>query len=258
MGKKKKKEEPKGPPGAPEWVVTFTDMISLLVTFFVLLMTFSSLDSHEVLKVDSLLDGSNGPMSSRGFMLAEMAENDFIAASDSRRGANRPHSRPPSMLTENLEEMGQKKDGREELDLKDVLDGLVIEFEEKASFASGSAVISTDLEKSLVEIGEVLQHYPHMVVVEGFTDGAFRPNERFDSADALSFARAEAAAKLLLDRTDMNPALLQIAAHGDRLPRADDVSPSGRRLNRRVQLRVLSLSKVRDSFLQTQETRRNG
>ena len=38
--KERVKEPDPEPPGAPEWVVTFTDMISLLVTFFVLLMTY--------------------------------------------------------------------------------------------------------------------------------------------------------------------------------------------------------------------------
>ena len=56
MAKKKKKREDEGVPGAPDWVVTFTDMISLLVTFFVLLMTFSSMDDRELLKEASWLD----------------------------------------------------------------------------------------------------------------------------------------------------------------------------------------------------------
>ena len=42
MAKKKKQQEDEAPPGAPEWIVTFSDMISLLVTFFILLMTFST------------------------------------------------------------------------------------------------------------------------------------------------------------------------------------------------------------------------
>ena len=69
--RKKEKKVDSGPPPAPEWVVTFTDMISLLVTFFVLLMTFSSLHAYDVLQIDAWFDGNRGVHKSKGAILAD-------------------------------------------------------------------------------------------------------------------------------------------------------------------------------------------
>lgn len=253
MGRKKKREDPPGPAGAPEWVVTFTDMISLLVTFFVLLMTFSSLDAHQAFKVDSLLSGGRGVHSAKGSSMPELGEEDLIAAKSVERGANHPHSRPPEELAESLQEMGQKKtDEHQELDLSNVHDGILIQFTENESFDPGSTLVSASLRKRLVELAKVLEHYPHLVVVEGFTDNAFRASPEFDSAEAISLARAHAAADAMLGASNMTPELLQIAGLGASQPRTDNVSPGGRRSNRRVQIRVLSISKLRATHLGVQ------
>ena len=57
MGKKKQRPADDGPE-VPEWIVTFSDMISLLVTFFVLIMTFSSLEEDDVIKVKGAMMGT--------------------------------------------------------------------------------------------------------------------------------------------------------------------------------------------------------
>jgi len=230
-------------------------MISLLVKFFVLLMTFSSMEVYEVLKVDSFLSGDRGVVESKQNALIDMSEDEILAERDIRRGSRNPHSRPTESLAENLDEMGQKKTREHlEMDLSRIADGLIIEFGEKASFAPASATVSTELAKSLQEIGRVLEHYPHMVVVEGFTDGNFTSSPSYASPEELSFARAESAARVLATESNLSNAVLQLAGHGAEHPRADNVSASGRRLNRRVQLRVLSMSKVRAGYL---ESRRN-
>lgn len=259
MGKKKKKQDaPSGPKGAPDWVVTFTDMVSLLVTFFVLMMTFSSLREDELLKLPTWLQKFAGFQTVSG-NTAVAPEFDQLTAMDLERGKPQPHSRPADELSDDVAEMGQEASEEDQkVDLNDVADGLLLEFGRDECFDPGSTSLPAKLVDSLERVGEVLRHYPHMVVVEGFTDDAFRSSPRYPSPEALSFARAQAAASLLLSRSAMNPALLQIAGHGAKQPRADNVSASGRRLNRRVQLRVLSLSKMRDGYLKAAQAREDG
>lgn len=256
MARKKKDAGPSGPPGAPEWIVTFTDMISLLVTFFVLLMTFSSLEEREALKIAAILTGNLGVHDVSGFVAASI-ENDLIASSDVLRGGLQPHTRPNDELASNLAEMGQgQSDERLEMDLRAAGDGLVIEFDRAASFAPGSAEVPADLAQSLGEIGRVLEHYPYLVVVEGYTDSAFQPTPRYQSADELAFARGAAAARAMLGASSLSPNLVQVSSHGDRDPRADEDTALGRQENRRVQLRVLSLSRARADHLALQKERR--
>lgn len=256
MGRKKKKEGPSGPPGAPEWVVTFTDMISLLVTFFVLLMTFSSLNPDDVLKVAAFLDGRRGVHKESG-QVAVAPEQDLISSTDILRGAQSAHTRPPEELAENIEEMGQKRSEEHlEMDLEQVSDGLVIEFGDEATFLPGSTELQPGLEKSLGEIGRVLEHYPYLVVVEGFTDGAFRSTPTYRTADELAFARGTEAARALLSQSNLPSQLVQIASHGDRRPISEEETARGRQKNRRVQIRVLSLSKVRADHLSAEKVKR--
>ena len=60
MAKDKNQRAGDDGPDVPEWIVTFSDMISLLVTFFVLLMTFSSLEEDDVIKVKGAMTGTPG------------------------------------------------------------------------------------------------------------------------------------------------------------------------------------------------------
>ena len=110
MGSKKKKKSPPpaGPKGAPEWVVTFTDMVSLLVTFFVLMMTFSSLREDELLKMPSWMQKLAGFHEVKGNS-AVSPELDQLTAMDLVRGKPQPHSRPADQLDEDVVEMQDRQ-----------------------------------------------------------------------------------------------------------------------------------------------------
>jgi chemotaxis protein MotB len=256
MSRKRKQKRVEEPPlGAPEWVVTFTDMISLLVTFFVLLMTFSSLDERDLLKIDAWLDRSTELLQqNEGSSLQETLEVDQITSTDIRRGARQPHSRPREELLDNIEDMGRKlTDEHLRIDFADHPDGVVVEFDEDAGFAPGSASVSAELERCLAELGAVLEHYPFMLVVEGAADGGFRPTAEFASPEAIACARASAAAAVLLGACDLRPEVVQVAGLGLSAPRGDDETPEGRRANRRVRVRILSLSKLRATHVHALE-----
>ncbi len=235
------------PVGAPEWIVTFSDMVSLLVTFFILLMTFSSMDLYDAFQAPGDLSGTRGILAQAyGSSTAEPPREDLMAAMDAARGSDTPHSRPPDGLPASIAEMGQKlTDEQIEIDLVDVSDGLLIQFDPSAAFAPGSATVGPELARSLAEFGRTLEHYPHLVVVEGHTDAGFEPEPRYPTAQDLGLARAQAAAAELLARSRLAPTLVQVAGIGAGRPIASNDTASGRAANRRVEVRVLSLSRTR-------------
>ncbi len=249
MGKKKKKA-PSGPKGAPEWVVTFTDMISLLVTFFILLLTFSSLEENDVVKVDAWLFGKRGVMDGRGSSVNESPESDLVSGTNAVRGAKQPHVRPPDGLDESLVEMGQSKtEAHQEISFDDTPDGLVLEFGEAEAFAPGSDRVNSALARSMAEIGRVLEHYQHLIVIEAFADDAFRATPLHGTPEALSFSRAQNALEAMLAGSNVVSERVQIAGLGTAQPRGDNTTTDGRTHNRRVQIRVLSLSRGRAAAL---------
>ena len=252
MARAKKAAQDDGPRGAPEWIVTFTDMISLLVTFFVLLITFSSLDHRQLMKIDAWMPGSDRILQEDiGSVVQETIDYDRIAATDLRRGAIQPHVRPREELLDNIDEMGQKlAEDQIEIDFNEHLDGLSIVFEDEACFEPGSVELSPALQEGLTQLGEVLSHYPFLLVVEGHTDASFRPTAMYPTAEDVSVARAAEAARHLLATSPMEPKLVQVAGLGSARPRSEEASPEGRRANRRVEVRILSLSKARASHLE--------
>jgi len=244
------KIEDEAPAGAPEWIVTFSDMISLLVTFFVMLMSFSSMDeSQEMVISAAFSNASSGVVENDdGHTPQEPPEDDRMSATHPLRGANQPHSRPDEELSENLAEMGQKSSAEHlELDLSQIVDGLQIHFGRPGSFAPGSATVNPVLAAQLGELGRILQHYQHLVLIEGFTDSEFKPTPTYPSAEALAGARARAAAETMLAASDLSPELIQVAGLGASRPAASNETAGGRTDNRRIEVRVISLKRGRST-----------
>ena len=170
MGRRKKPEEHSH---SESWLVSYCDMISLLVTFFLMMMTFSTKDTADV---------------------------------------------------------------------REQTDGFSISFDLASSFAPGSAEPTQALEQNMRTLGSFLQRYTQLVVIEGFTDDRFQPTPQYPDAEAISIARAQAAAKILLQGSLISPEQVQIAGLGPIRPRAQNDSPLGRTSNRRIEVRVVSLA----------------
>jgi chemotaxis protein MotB len=258
MGKKKKDGPPPedGGPETPEWIVTFSDMISLLVTFFVLLLTFSSLESDDVLKIRGAMTGTMGSIVADLADSMVMAPNDRVAKTDPIRGVKDPHSRPPEELPDRIAEHGDRPDEDQiEMDLSSIGDGLEIPFSVECSFAPGSAKLPAALAQHASELAEVISHYPYQVLIEGFTDDAFKPTPTYPDPESLALARASAVADVMTGTTDLQLVKVQLAGLGMKKPIASNETALGRRQNRRVTVRLLSLSKAHQDYLQSERQR---
>lgn len=254
MAKLKRAQE-EGPKGAPDWIVTFADMISLLVTFFILMMTFSSLETYDAFNITRDIMGTTGVLTgSQGTSAVSPPEVDLMSAMDALRGASTTHTRPTNELQANLEEMGQKlTEEYQPIDLKEVRDGLLITFDERACFNPGSAELTPYLSKALEELALVLEHYAFLVSVEGHTDAEFKATPSYPDAETLGAARASAAARWMVEKSKLSPMMVQIATHGMSSPVAPNDNVDGRRSNRRVELRLLSISRSRSAQVENLE-----
>lgn len=255
MAKKKKRPEDDGPE-VPEWIVTFSDMISLLVTFFVLLMTFSSLEEDDVIRVKGAMVGTAGSIDSTIGSDMVKPPVDLMSKTDPIRGLKDPHSRPPEELPDDVAEFGEaKQDDQVEVDLARVGDGLQFGFGPECCFKPGSAEVNSQLAQRASELGEVFSHYPYTILVEGFTDDAFRPTPTYPDAESLALARAAAVADIMVGTTALEPLKVTIAGLGSERPLGDNETVQGRQLNRRVELRVTTLEASRATFINSERQR---
>ncbi|MFT4647535.1 MAG: chemotaxis protein MotB [Planctomycetota bacterium] len=237
--------------GAPGWVATFVDMISLLVTFFILLFTFASMQDYDSFSYPKNILSTTGVLDRKGGQYIDAPDNDIMSATDMLRGADSPHTRPADGLPESMEEMGQKlTDEHIEFDASNVQDGMRMDFDPRAGFAPGSARVNPVLRKALTELGLTLQNYQHLIVIEGYTDDNFVPTVTLPTAEALSLARAQAAATVLLQGSTLSPKAIQLAGMGN-IPLEDHKAKSAldRAANRRIEVRILSMSEQRSKLL---------
>lgn len=230
MGRKKKAEEHAH---SESWLVSYCDMISLLVTFFLMMMTFSTKAEYNVTEVGvGLLRGRGGVWNTP---LAYPQQTDVEPSVVGR-------------LAREVASLCEAQPGEQPASLRSLVDGFTISFDLASSFPPGSAEVTDTLRKNLIRFGTAIQTYTHMVVVEGFTDDRFQPTPRYPNAEAMGLARAQAAARVLLESSLVQPEQIQIATHGALRPRASNDTALGRTSNRRIELRVISLAKPnRDS-----------
>ncbi len=241
------KEVIDGLDGAPSWITTFVDMISLLVTFFILLYTFSSIREFDVFTYPKNIISTSGVFQGDGSDTMVAPDNDLMLGMDLARGSRKRHTRPVNELLENMEEMGQKlTEEHLPIDLRNAADGLRVHFPESAGFRPGDARVSRDLERALVELAETASFYPLMVVVEGHTDNAFVPSPTFPDAYAMSIERAKRAALVLVEQGGFDPSLILLEAYGPDRPRTGNAASARERsVNRRVEVRLVPMSRDR-------------
>ncbi len=226
------------PPGAPEWIVTFSDMVSLLVTFFVLLLTFSSTSTKAVPSSDTktpigLFESSAKAVAARQIELMTRDQTDYTL------GSIAPHARPPEDLLQSVVDMGRKlRPGETPLD---VLSGGAtwrLRFQPETAFAARSVEPNAALRKSLATIAEALRAYDVEVVVEGAADRAFAATDEHPERADQALARALAMASLLAEG-GLRPGRISCSTH-----RVEVVDGRPTRLdNEGLELRVIPRGK---------------
>jgi chemotaxis protein MotB len=117
----------------------------------------------------------------------------------------------------------------------------VIKLTSEVLFSSGSAEIKPAGKKVLSLIAESLNAYPDRAIsVEGHTDNVpVTQNSRYESNWALSTARGLAAVNFFQQNNQVDPERLKVVGHGQYRPVSSNKTAEGRKLNRRIEIRML-------------------
>ncbi|MEO0652372.1 MAG: OmpA family protein, partial [Planctomycetota bacterium] len=95
-------------------------------------------------------------------------------------------------------------------------------------------------------------NYPHQIVIDGHASSDHRATPRYPDTLTLSIARAMAGADRLTGPGGIERTRLQVAGHGDERPLNTGNTVAGRAANRRIELRLLTLSRARAEDLERQ------
>ncbi len=221
---------PECPAGAPLWMCTFADLMSLLMCFFVLLLSFATMDAAK-------FKAASGSMSDAFGMQRDtpvdsiMSGNEMISASFE----SVPLTVQIQMAKEFAEEVA---DGKIETDYSS--DGLILRVKGSVVFDSGRAVIKKDFIKLLDKIGLLVQKGDLFAEVSGHTDNLPLKKGRssFKSNWSLSAARSVGVVEYLIGKFNIPPGRLAAVGYAYGQPLATNKTSEGRATNRRVEFKI--------------------
>jgi chemotaxis protein MotB len=215
--------------GAPAWMCTFADLMSLLLCFFVLMLSFSEMDRKMFKVLSGSLRDAFGVQ--RDERVWDFPKGMNIFSSDFKN---------PKFLSDELEKelrsaMRLAKGGS----MAEVSQGewsVRITLPGNALFDLGSTVIKADALPVLDELREVIRKSSNRVLVSGHTDDLPIRTAQFPSNWELSAARAGSVIRHLLTQGDIDPTRFMAVGMADTQPRAPNDSEENRALNRRVEI----------------------
>ena len=229
------------PKGAPMWIVTFTDMISLLLTFFIMILTFSSMEEEKLNQVSGALAGAFGVMSKPGMPArTEIASTVRSTARDRDNDGVTDPSMRPAEAKEGLAKIQRKDLYNVKIEVKDIEDGVLVSISPKGDaelFVLGSDRVDTWTKQMVKEIATFFKDFPMRFSVETHIDSN-TPEIIGEDPNVLTLAMALSVADILVSE-GIPPERIAVAPMGDRYPVADNNDPLGRYKNRRLQIRMI-------------------
>jgi chemotaxis protein MotB len=184
------------PAGAPEWMVTFADLMSLLLTFFVLLLSFSNM---EITKFRTMAGSVRNALGLKSELaLSDIpAGNKLLPHMDPKEGEGGQAAEQMKVELKDMVEHSELKDiGSVEMTPR----GVVLRLKGDAVFDSGQAEIKPAAIPFLDRLAGYIATVPHAIDVEGHTDDVPIATNAYRSNWELSAARAGCAARHLAER----------------------------------------------------------
>jgi chemotaxis protein MotB len=207
--------------GAPGWMCTFADLMCLLMTFSVLLLTMSS---TELAKFKAMAGSMQQAFGTSNRIIQPISMSDEILPSD----ANGPTtaSELEREVLKRLAEAGGLKGDKSTV---------IVQLESDLLFASGDATLTPAARPPLRALARVMAGTDYSLDVVGHTDNVPIATAEFPSNWELSAARAGQAVRYLAEQ-GVPPARLRAIGRADTAPVSDNLTARGRERNRRVEL----------------------
>ena len=259
--------------GSPAWMATFSDLMNLLLCFFILLFSMSSVDAAKFEEIAASLSSSfsifdsgspsiiEGSLVSSG--VSQLTQLDSYQESMGKNEDEDDSTLDSGEIKDKYDEMQSEATG----DLKDKLedelgkeglltgdyDGFIdIDFTSQyvtltlngaILFDSGNASIKNSAMGFVDKLGDVLTSYKeNQIEIKGFTDTVpVGSGSKYKDNMELSQARAYSVYKFLVVTKNMSEDKLECAGRGEQEPIASNDTEEGRALNRRVEIRIYSI-----------------
>jgi len=266
-----KKKEDTPPPGSPAWMATFSDLMNLLLCFFVMLFSMSTVseekwqemvaamnDTFSIFTAGSTAIGdgiliSNGVSqlneldryinsmgkSEESDTDSENLQEDKNPAADLAQQLEAQQLKENEVMAETIQEAVEESNMEEQIEVNFTSQYVQLTMKGALLFDSGSAQLKEEAHHVLEKVGVILERYANGTIeIEGHTDNIPISSSQYASNEELSSARALSVFYFLTDNTLVDPTYLRHAGMGERIPIADNSTEEGRSKNRRVEIKI--------------------
>ena len=226
-------EEEDDAPSAPAWMTTYGDLMTLLMTFFILIMSFSTMEVEKFKMAMGSLKGAFGIL---GLTDKTRPEQSWFLSPQSITQTMQAQSILEHIR--NLRELIKQQNLEEYVDI--YLDDaqVLIQIKDQILFDSGEAELRPDFLKILSTIARGLVAQAREIKVDGHTDDLPIKTQKYPSNWELSFDRALSVVRYFVMQEGIPPGKLSAAGFGEYHPIVANNSPKNRAKNRRVLLNV--------------------
>jgi len=231
VARRRRQEESGG--GSPEWLTTYSDLVTLLLCFFILLFSFSNVDAEKFRSIMASFQGGSGVL--EGGTSLDIPINtieDYIDIEADLKS-----------LIEHLDEYAETLGLGERLEIKPEERGIVIRFMDNVLFDSGSAEIkpqSLEILKSVAEMLNRQEFSNRQIKVEGHTDSdQIIRSSKFPTNWELSSARATNVLRYLVEVENIEGNRVSSSGYSYYRPILPNDTPENKAKNRRVDIVIL-------------------
>lgn len=214
--------------GRERWLVTYADLITLLLVFFIVMYALSSRISGE--KFDALASSLSTSMR----RAASPKPSDRTAFSRDRSTQNQRYQATADAVFESFMKTDPKSDVRVDIDER----GVVVSLVDTSFFPPGSAALTASGAKVLRSVAAPMRNLPNEIHVEGHTDSAPIRTAQYPSNWELSAHRAATVTRYLITKCGIASSRVRAIGFAETKPVASNGTADGRRRNRRVDLIV--------------------
>lgn len=259
MASKRKRTE-EASEGAPEWLLTYSDLVTLLLTFFIMLFSMATIDKQKFVEVANSLR-SRFMNSSNGELLFENNGTDLISLFPENNNVgqeNAEFNNDPDKKTEQEKQILQVAEQMKAEKLKDVKKKieeaivklelgqyvslieekhmLILRIDSVILFDLGSADIKDSGKVILEKLGMMMKDLDNEIVIQGHTDNLPINTLLFPTNWELSTKRATNVVLFLIDRCKLNPVKLTATGNGEFKPIKPNDTEANRQKNRRIDI----------------------
>ena len=225
------------------WLTTFNDLVTLLMVFFVLLFTMSTIDTRKMQDFQYALQSGLGILETGKKVAVSMKRtqpvDDMSHIMTQAEGEQTIKGSSPSG-DEWVDQVRQLTNADLGIEVTHTDQGTRLSFEDQVLFNFGRAAINPAGFALLDQIAAVLSKMPYAVRVEGHTDNVPIQTRRFPSNWELSVARAVNVVKYFAEVSNIDPKRLSAVGYGESRPVASNETPPNRAKNRRVEILLLT------------------